>query len=521
MSYKFQRNKAVMSGSLVQEGAISADSLNAGDGGIANAGAVSGVTTLDASGLASLDGGIDVNGNMTVSAAGAIAGATTLAMGGALSGVTTIAASGLASIASISVDDGSTIGPDSVADLITLSSEGDFTFKDGAYDLNIASHDGTNGLALAGTIVSSTAAELNLVDSFAVEDADLTADAMVFFDATDSKFKRETYANYATSIAGVGLVASAGSLAVQASGSVHISGDKVSISGSIAGEGIKYLGGVDSISSIKLNLSDLSAGAGCQADDEFAGYQSNGANITYSTQDLATKFAGTGLAQSAAVMTLDLSEYSEVVPASNDAFLTLDSDNSNEQLCTVDALATLYAGAGMAASSGVIAVVNATNGGLTVNANDMELDFCDLSAVAIDVAADSFGFCDATDSSTNKTTIALLATAMAGAGITATNGVFSSDSAGTPTALVDGQACVEGLNYASADLTANLATTLPASPTVGDQVIVKAKGLSGAGKITISKAGSHTIDGENSVVIESTYGAITFVYAVANDWRII
>lgn len=467
MAYKFQRNLAVMSGSLTQEGAVNCESLDAGAGGIANAGAVSGVTTLAASGLASLDGGINVNDDFTVNADGAVV-AVGINAGGALSGVTTIAASGLASIASISVDDGSTIGPDSVADLITLSAAGDFTFKDGAYDLNIASHDGTNGLALAGTIVSATAAELNLVDSFAVEDADLTADAMVFYDATDSKFKRETYANYATSIAGVGLVASAGSLAVQASGSVHISGDKVSISGSIAGEGIKYLGGVDSISGIKLNLSELSAGASMQADDEFAGYQSDGANITYSTTDMAAKFSGAGLAPSA----------------------------------------------------GVMAVVNATNGGLAINANDMELDLNDLAAGTF-VVADSMSMIDATDNSSKKTSWAAIATAIAGAGITATAGVLSADSAGTPTALVDGQACVEGLNYASADLTANLATTLPASPTVGDQVIVKAKGLSGDGKITISRAGSHTIDGENSVVIESTYGAITFIYAAANDWRIL
>ena len=65
---------------------------------------------LNASGLASLDGGINVNDNVTVSAAGAIAGATT------------IAGSGLASLGSVAVDDGSNIGCDSDADLMTLSS---------------------------------------------------------------------------------------------------------------------------------------------------------------------------------------------------------------------------------------------------------------------------------------------------------------------------------------------------------------------------------------------------------------
>ena len=46
------------------------------------------------------------------------------------------------------------------------------TVKDGAYDFDVASHDGTNGLKLAGTLVSSTAAELNKLDG---ADGDVTA----------------------------------------------------------------------------------------------------------------------------------------------------------------------------------------------------------------------------------------------------------------------------------------------------------------------------------------------------------
>ena len=38
------------------------------------------------------------------------------------------------------------------------------TFADGTSDVDIASHDGTNGLKLGGTLVTSTAAELNIVD---------------------------------------------------------------------------------------------------------------------------------------------------------------------------------------------------------------------------------------------------------------------------------------------------------------------------------------------------------------------
>ena len=161
---------------------------------VAMAGALSGVTTVGASGLASLDGGINTNDDFTVDTDGNVVGvagtfsglasldgginvnddftvntdgavvAVGINAGGALSGVTTLAASGLASVASISMDDGSTLGPDSVADLVTFSAAGDITVKDGAYDFDIAAHDGTNGLKLGGVLVDASAADLNFTN---------------------------------------------------------------------------------------------------------------------------------------------------------------------------------------------------------------------------------------------------------------------------------------------------------------------------------------------------------------------
>ena len=55
-------------------------------------------------------------------------------------------------------------------------------------------------------------------------------------------------------------------------------------------------------------------------------------------------------------LAIDLSEFSAVTPASGDSLLTLDSDGSTEQRTTVDALATLFAGTGLTATNGVIAV---------------------------------------------------------------------------------------------------------------------------------------------------------------------
>ena len=50
------------------------------------------------------------------------------------------------------------------ATINTPTITGDTTFSDGAYDFDIASHDTSNGLKLGGTLVSATAAELNLLD---------------------------------------------------------------------------------------------------------------------------------------------------------------------------------------------------------------------------------------------------------------------------------------------------------------------------------------------------------------------
>tara|TARA_A100001515_G_scaffold121917_1_gene105250 strand:+ start:71 stop:2254 length:2184 start_codon:yes stop_codon:yes gene_type:complete len=135
MAYKFQVGVAQLSGNLTQEGALTAEGLASLDGGIDVNGSnftVSTAGALSAAGLANLDGGIEVDngGNkFTVSTAGAVvaegsvSGAagtfdtlagTSLALqsggitaAGAIAGATTIAASGLANLdGGIEVDNG-------------------------------------------------------------------------------------------------------------------------------------------------------------------------------------------------------------------------------------------------------------------------------------------------------------------------------------------------------------------------------------------------------------------------------
>jgi len=81
---------------------------------------------------------------------------------------------------------------------------------------------------------------------------------------------------------------------------------------------------------------------------------------TPTTGDITGVTAGVGLSgggsSGSVTLTLDLSELSTVTPADGDFFSTLDSDGANEQKTTTTALATLFAGTNLTASSSVISV---------------------------------------------------------------------------------------------------------------------------------------------------------------------
>ena len=110
---------------------------------------------------------------------------------------------------------------------------------------------------------------------------------------------------------------------------------------------------------------------------------------------------------------------------------------------------------------------------------------------------------------------------MAGAGLNASNGQLSTQ-AGSVAAIADGGTLAEGYNYL-ADLTGNATVTLPASPSVGDVVHIKAAGLANSANVIINRAGSsQVIDNDlTSVRIESAYGAVSLVLVAANEWRLV
>jgi hypothetical protein len=159
MAYKFQLGAYTASGSLTQEGAaevdaLTADSLNVQNGGISNAGAIAGATSIDGS------------GDLTMG---------TITMSGFA-----VDADGDVAMKSLKIDDDSTIGTDSDADMILLDPGADITI---ASDLDFIIGK-AGGLQLADGAVTSTAAELNLLDGVSgLVKADFTKLAAVDADA--------------------------------------------------------------------------------------------------------------------------------------------------------------------------------------------------------------------------------------------------------------------------------------------------------------------------------------------------
>ena len=171
--------------------AAAADFTTMDASGNATVGGTLGVTgattlssTLTVTGATALNGGLtldtnkftvaDTTGNTAIAGTLDVTGATALASTLDVTGATTVAdftATGTTLLPATSFGDANitnvgNIALDSItADGSSITITGNTTFADGAYDFDIASHDTSNGLKLAGTLVTSTATELNYNDT--------------------------------------------------------------------------------------------------------------------------------------------------------------------------------------------------------------------------------------------------------------------------------------------------------------------------------------------------------------------
>ena len=97
---------------------------------------------------------------------------------------------------------------------------------------------------------------------------------------------------------------------------------------------------------------------------------------------------------------------------------------------------------------------------------------------------------------------------------------ITSQAAVAPVAIGDADATLaEGFNFGSVSFTtADRTWTLPSDPTEGDVVHVKAPDDLNSRRLIIATAGSHVIDGNDTVDLESPGAAINMIYAGSNAW---
>lgn len=184
--------------------------------------------------------------------------------------------------------------------------------------------------------------------------------------------------------------------------------DEAHLTASVAGDGISGGNG----SALALDLNELTGVTVDVANDEVAIIDATDSSTKKeSIADIVTAIAGDGLVASSGVLALDINELTQVAVDVSADFVAIEdaTDNSTKKEAIADII-TAVAGNGLTASSGVLA-----------------LDFNELSEAVVDVANDYLMIEDVTDNSSKKEAVADLVSAIAGSGLTATNGVLSVD----------------------------------------------------------------------------------------------
>ena len=232
------------------------------------------------------------------------------------------------------------------------------SITDGANDLDIASHDGSNGLKLGGTLVTASATELNYVDG-------VTSAIQTQLDA-----KQATITGSATTIDTESLTASR---VVISNGS-----QKIAVS-AVTDTELGYLDGVSSNLQTQLDAKHATINSSNRLGADLIGANGNVSNTEYGylasvSSDIQTQLdakqatisAGTLLDLSGSTVNVDLTEASPQTIAAGDYVLFLDGGvTGTHAKGSIHDVAYLFAGAGLTATSSVIAVDADQSGQIT------------------------------------------------------------------------------------------------------------------------------------------------------------
>ena len=226
------------------------------------------------------------------------------------------------------VHDGSTAGG------VPLAKSSELAALGGADITAVVAGDGLSGGSTSGDATINV--DLNELTAATV---DVTADSIAIVDATDNSSKKESISDLVSAIAGTGLTATNGQLLLTDTGYV---------TGVTAGDGLSG-GGADGTVTLAIDLNELTAAAVDVATDSLALIDgSDNSSKKESIVDLVAAIAGTNLTAS-----------------------------SGQLVGTAGTVTSVAGGAGLTGtvtSTGSLAVAVASGGGITVNADDIELD---------------------------------------------------------------------------------------------------------------------------------------------------
>ena len=252
------------------------------------------------------------------------------------------------------------------------------------------------------------------------------------------------------------------------------------------------------------------------------------------TGDISSVVAGDGLSGGAtsgdATLALDLSELTAAaVDVANDSIAIVDASASNgSRKESIADLATAMAGTNITASGGVLSTTadltgvtagDGLSGGGTSGAVSLALDLNELTAAAVDVAADSIAIVDANDSNgSKKEAIADVVTAIAGNGLAASSGVLAVGVDGSSVELSSDAVRVKALGITDAMLAgsisnsklSNSSITIAGSATsLGGTVLANTDALT-EGSSNLYHTSERVDDRVNALITEGT--GITATY---------
>tara|TARA_R110000824_G_scaffold80365_5_gene202166 strand:+ start:14817 stop:16475 length:1659 start_codon:yes stop_codon:yes gene_type:complete len=552
MAYKFQLGNAILSGALVQEGPIASYPAPGAEGNddakfqVKNTSGQTRATLHIASSEGALtlkNSGAEViklraaDGTMS-SSAGISGSAIIVGEAGNLYGIGKDGALSIAKVNTNWTNAGRTI-----ADLGTVT-EGVIS---------------TGGLTYAGTVVTSTGAELNLVDGSSA--GTVVVSKAVIYDGSGTILVADEQYIGATGDtdmlqfeAGSDLsVASDLDFNILKAGGLNLADGQVTstaaelnlVDGSSAGTVVASKAVIYNVGGA-VNGTTLSASQGITGSSlQMGAYGlTNLGALAISAMNSNWTNAGRTVADMGILTTVDINGGSAdgvIIGAASAAAATVaaltatgDVTMTGATAVTVDvasdSLYLLDAGDSTMKRDSIADIVQAvaggaSAGGFAASSGVMSLKLDSLSTTLTGSGIDGLdvlGIYDTTATSQKKATVADLALKLAGAGLTATNGVISSEAGGTPTAAVNGTTLSEGYNYLTGNLAGAMIVSLPGSPTAGDVIHLKAKeGLSQLITLTVKRSGAHLFDNQTQVVLESPNAAVSFVYVANNDWRIV